>query len=72
MILLETGEAIDARTASVLLDRDEEMEAIARENGKYDAIPVDQPKRYHSESCHVAMERGSECYCGLVPFDESY
>ena len=72
MIKLETGEDISLSTARNLMSRDEEMEAIRRENGAYDTIPcqTEETQPRHSLTCYEAMERGSECVCGLFNWND--
>lgn len=72
MMLTETGETYTVKQAKVMMSIEAEHESEAIAGGKYDVDPVYVPRPRHSESCAVAMERGSECYCGLIPFDESY
>lgn len=72
MMLTETGETYTVKQAKVMMSIEAEHESEAIAGGKYDVAPIDEPKRYHSESCFVAMQRGSECLCGLIPWDESY
>lgn len=68
----ETGAVMSNAAWKVLYSqyRESEYEAIA--GGRDDVSSDPMPRPRHSDTCWYAMERGSECLCGLIPWDESY